>query len=92
MDMPGNRSPQFDLPKLAKSGSRRQQKIFKTAGPSSSFHPRARAPGGRDRQHALAGDKVLMVETGHFATLWQQMAARWGIAVGFHARRLAPRR
>src|SRR6202167_6214752 len=29
------------------------------------------------------GDKVLMVETGHFATLWQQMAARWGIQVDF---------
>jgi alanine-glyoxylate transaminase / serine-glyoxylate transaminase / serine-pyruvate transaminase len=29
------------------------------------------------------GDKVLMVETGHFATLWQQMAKRWGIDVEF---------
>jgi len=26
---------------------------------------------------------VLMVETGHFATLWRQMAARWGIEVDF---------
>ncbi len=30
-----------------------------------------------------AGDKVLMVETGHFATLWRHMAARWGIEVDF---------
>src|SRR6202023_1169153 len=29
------------------------------------------------------GDKVLMVETGHFATMWRQMAARWGIEVEF---------
>src|SRR5277367_1883613 len=29
------------------------------------------------------GDKVLMVETGHFATLWRQMAGRWGIEVDF---------
>jgi len=29
------------------------------------------------------GDKVLMVETGHFATLWRKMAARWGIEVDF---------
>ena len=29
------------------------------------------------------GDKVLMVETGHFATMWQQMAARWGVDVEF---------
>ncbi len=29
------------------------------------------------------GDKVLMIETGHFATLWRQMADRWGLAVDF---------
>src|SRR4029079_5148590 len=27
-----------------------------------------------------AGDAVLMVETGHFAALWQKMAARLGLA------------
>ena len=29
------------------------------------------------------GDRVLMAETGHFATLWRQLAKRWGIAVDF---------
>jgi alanine-glyoxylate transaminase/serine-glyoxylate transaminase/serine-pyruvate transaminase len=29
------------------------------------------------------GDKVLMVETGHFATLWRQMAQRWGLSADF---------
>lgn len=29
------------------------------------------------------GDKVLMVETGHFASLWKKMADRWGIQVDF---------
>lgn len=29
------------------------------------------------------GDRVLMVETGHFATLWKKMADRWGIEVDF---------
>jgi alanine-glyoxylate transaminase/serine-glyoxylate transaminase/serine-pyruvate transaminase len=29
------------------------------------------------------GDKVLMVETGHFAMLWQKMAARFGLEVDF---------
>ncbi len=29
------------------------------------------------------GDRVLMVETGHFATLWRQMATRLGLAVEF---------
>jgi alanine-glyoxylate transaminase/serine-glyoxylate transaminase/serine-pyruvate transaminase len=30
-----------------------------------------------------AGDTVLMAETGHFATLWQKMAVRWGLVVDF---------
>jgi alanine-glyoxylate transaminase/serine-glyoxylate transaminase/serine-pyruvate transaminase len=29
------------------------------------------------------GDKVLMVETGHFATLWQNMAKKFGLEVDF---------
>ena len=29
------------------------------------------------------GDRVLMFETGHFATLWKQMAERLGLAVEF---------
>lgn len=29
------------------------------------------------------GDKVLMFETGHFATLWYAMARRWGLEVDF---------
>jgi alanine-glyoxylate transaminase / serine-glyoxylate transaminase / serine-pyruvate transaminase len=29
------------------------------------------------------GDKVLMAETGQFATLWQKLATRWGIEVDF---------
>jgi alanine-glyoxylate transaminase/serine-glyoxylate transaminase/serine-pyruvate transaminase len=30
-----------------------------------------------------AGDRVLMAETGQFATLWQKLAARWGVRVDF---------
>src|SRR5713226_3461709 len=29
------------------------------------------------------GDRVLMVETGHFATLWRQMATRLGLDIEF---------
>ena len=29
------------------------------------------------------GDRVLMAETGQFATLWQKLASRWGIEVDF---------
>jgi alanine-glyoxylate transaminase/serine-glyoxylate transaminase/serine-pyruvate transaminase len=32
-----------------------------------------------------AGDRVLMYETGHFATLWQKMAAKLGLEVEFIA-------
>src|SRR5688572_30920265 len=31
------------------------------------------------------GDRVLMAETGHFATLWQKLAARLGLEVEFLA-------
>src|ERR1700704_6985345 len=30
-----------------------------------------------------AGDRVLMAETGHFAALWQKLAGRLGLVVGF---------
>src|SRR5690606_11787583 len=29
------------------------------------------------------GDRVLMVETGHFATQWRKLAAKWGVEVAF---------
>ena len=38
------------------------------------------------------GDRVLMSETGHFATLWQKLAAKLGLRSRIPARRLAPRR
>ena len=38
------------------------------------------------------GDKVLMFETGHFATLWNKMATKLGLQPEFVADRLAPRR
>ena len=38
------------------------------------------------------GDKVLMYETGHFATLWHGMATKLGVVSGVHRWRLAPRR
>src|SRR5262249_49168671 len=31
------------------------------------------------------GDRVLMFETGHFATLWREVAARFGLTVDFVA-------
>src|SRR5438552_3139278 len=84
MDMPviDHRSPAFaGLAKAVFEGSR---KIFKTSGPILIFPSSGTGAWEAAIVNTLSpGDKVLMVETGHFATLWRQMAARWGIDVDF---------
>ena len=57
------------------------QEIFKTVNPVVVFP----ASGTGAWEAALvntlsAGDHVLMYETGHFATLWHELAQQWGIA------------
>jgi alanine-glyoxylate transaminase/serine-glyoxylate transaminase/serine-pyruvate transaminase len=60
------------------------QQIFKTAGPVIIYPSSGTGAWEAAIVNALSpGDKVLMVETGHFALLWRQMAARWGIEVDF---------
>src|SRR5580698_176943 len=84
MDMPviDHRSAQFA--ELAKTVFEGCQKIFKTAGPVIIFPSSGTGAWEAAIVNTLSpGDKVLMVETGHFATLWRQMAARWGIEVDF---------
>src|SRR3981081_3725434 len=84
MDMPviDHRSGAFaELAKAVLEGS---QKIFKPVGPVSIFPSSGTGAWEAAIVNTLSpGDKVLMVETGHFATLWRQMAARWGIEVDF---------
>jgi alanine-glyoxylate transaminase / serine-glyoxylate transaminase / serine-pyruvate transaminase len=84
MDMPviDHRSAEFaELGKAVLQGS---QKVFKTAGPVIIFPSSGTGAWEACIVNTLSpGDKVLMVETGHFATLWRQMAARWGIEVDF---------
>jgi alanine-glyoxylate transaminase / serine-glyoxylate transaminase / serine-pyruvate transaminase len=84
MDMPvmDHRSGEFaELGKTVLSGS---QTIFKTSGPVIIFPSSGTGAWEAAIVNTLSpGDKVLMVETGHFATLWRQMAARWGIEVDF---------
>ena len=72
--------------------------------PSGRHLSRRRAPARGKRRSSTRcrpGDRVLMVETGHFAALWQKMAARLGLETEFHRpgsdpllpqARLAPRR
>src|SRR6201985_1760591 len=84
MDMPviDHRSQEFaELGRTVLEGS---QKIFQTSGPVIIFPSSGTGAWEAAIVNTLSpGDKVLMVETGHFATLWQQMAARWGIEVDF---------
>ncbi len=84
MDMPviDHRSAEFA--ELAKAVFQGCQKIFKTAGPVIIFPSSGTGAWEAAIVNTLSpGDNVLMVETGHFATLWRQMAARWGIEVDF---------
>jgi alanine-glyoxylate transaminase / serine-glyoxylate transaminase / serine-pyruvate transaminase len=84
MDMPviDHRSAEFgQLGKAVLEGS---QKIFKTVGPVIIFPSSGTGAWEAAIVNTLSpGDTILMVETGHFATLWRQMAARWNIAVDF---------
>src|SRR6185312_10947406 len=84
MDMPiiDHRSAQFA--ELAQTVFRGSQTIFQTAGPVIIFPSSGTGAWEAAIVNTLSpGDKVLMVETGHFATLWRNMAVRWGIDVEF---------
>lgn len=84
MDMPviDHRSAEFA--KLGRTVLEGSQKIFKTSGSVIIFPSSGTGAWEAAIVNTLSpGDKVLMVETGHFATLWRNMAARWGIEVDF---------
>jgi len=58
--------------------------VFKTSGPVIIYPSSGTGAWEAAIVNTLSpGDRVLMAETGHFATLWRQMAARWGIEVDF---------
>jgi alanine-glyoxylate transaminase/serine-glyoxylate transaminase/serine-pyruvate transaminase len=58
--------------------------VFKTAGPVMIFASSGTGAWEASLVNTLSpGDKVLMFETGHFATLWKNMAVRLGIEVDF---------
>ena len=56
------------------------RKIFKTSGPVIIYPASGTGAWEAALVNTLSpGDRVLMCETGHFATLWQQMARRLGL-------------
>src|SRR6476620_6870888 len=86
MDTPiiDHRGPEFS--KLAKKALEGIKTIFKTTNPVIIYT----ATGTGAWEAALAntlspGDRVLMIETGQFATLWNKMAERLGLKPEFIA-------
>ncbi len=85
IDLPtmDHRGPQFaDLGKAVLAAMKR---VFKSTQGEVVIYP---ASGTGAWEAALVntlspGDRVLMAETGHFATLWQKMAAKLGLQVEF---------
>src|SRR5215510_8945993 len=60
------------------------KKIFQTHGPVVIYPASGTGAWEAAIANTLsAGDRVLMFETGHFATLWRAMAERLGLAVEF---------
>jgi alanine-glyoxylate transaminase/serine-glyoxylate transaminase/serine-pyruvate transaminase len=69
---------------LGKAVLEGSQSIFQTSGPVIIFPSSGTGAWEAAIVNTLSfGDKVLMVETGHFATLWQKMATRLGLDVEF---------
>ena len=60
------------------------RRIFKTTGPVLIFPTSGTGAWEASLMNTLSpGDKVLMFETGHFATLWANMAKKYGLEVDF---------
>ncbi len=77
-----HRGPTFQkLSKEVLLGSRR---IFKTSGPVIIFPTSGTGAWEASLMNTLnPGDKILMFETGHFATLWHNMAKKFGLEIDF---------
>ena len=75
-----HRSPEFA--ELAKDVLESVKTVFRTTGPVFIYPSSATGAWEAALANTLAeGDRVLMFETGHFATLWSQLAARLGLKV-----------
>jgi alanine-glyoxylate transaminase/serine-glyoxylate transaminase/serine-pyruvate transaminase len=84
MDMPtiDHRGPEFQ--RLGKRVLDGLKTIFKCAGPVVIYPASGTGAWEAALSNALSpGDRVLMYETGHFATLWRNMALKLGLAPEF---------
>ncbi|MBI4574436.1 MAG: aminotransferase class V-fold PLP-dependent enzyme [candidate division NC10 bacterium] len=77
-----HRGPEFG--RMAREVIEGLQKVLKTSGAVVIYPSSGTGAWEAALVNTLSpGDKVLMFETGHFATLWKNMAARLGLAVDF---------
>ena len=77
-----HRGPEFKALALEVLGGLKP--VFKTTGPVVIFASSGTGAWEAGLVNTLSpGDKVLMFETGHFATLWKNMALRLGLEVDF---------
>lgn len=77
-----HRGPEFA--ELAKTVLRGIKRIFRTEHPVLIFPGSGTGAWESAVVNLLApGDKVLMVETGHFATQWRKLTEKWGIETDF---------
>jgi alanine-glyoxylate transaminase/serine-glyoxylate transaminase/serine-pyruvate transaminase len=86
MDMPtiDHRGPDFQ--KLGKRVLDGIKTVFKTASPVIIYPASGTGAWEAALANALSpGDRVLMFETGHFATLWKNMAGKLGLEAEFIA-------
>jgi len=84
MDRPviDHRGPEFG--RLGAETLEGLKAMFKTTGPVVTYPASATGAWEAALVNALSpGDRVLMFETGHFATLWRQIAQRFEIEVQF---------
>jgi alanine-glyoxylate transaminase / serine-glyoxylate transaminase / serine-pyruvate transaminase len=86
MDFPtiDHRGPEFA--RLTREILERLKRVFKTQGDIVIFPASGTGAWEAALVNTLSpGDKVLMFETGHFATLWRRIAAEFGLDVEFVA-------
>jgi len=77
-----HRGPEFA--RLARGVMEGLQQVFRTSGPVVIYPSSGTGAWEAALMNTLSpGDKVLMFETGHFATLWRNMATRLGLEVDF---------
>ena len=77
-----HRGPKFQ--KISEEVLTGLRRMFKTSAPVVMFPTSGTGAWEASLMNTLSpGDKVLMFETGHFATLWYKMAVKFGLDVDF---------